>query len=36
MLKSLENVSGFLLTHVTAQTVANITIIASGARNHIY
>ena len=36
VLSSLENVSGFLLTHATAQTVATIIIIASGARNHIY
>ena len=36
ILKSLENVSGSLLTHAIAQTVATIIIIASGARNHIY
>ena len=36
ILKSLENVSGALLTHATAQTVADIIIIAFGARNHIY
>ena len=36
ILKSVEDVSVFLLTHVTGSTVANIIIIASEARNHIY